>query len=140
MPFQIIRNDITKVKADAIVNTVNPKPTIGRGVDSAIYKAAGEKSCLRSVRKSEKSLLAMRNIRPFSILTQSTSFILSALPGLTETTVSGISCMTATGILSNSPPRSPVKVSPFRSLPPESTVFRKMRLSRLPYRRSTNFC
>lgn len=42
MPFQIIRNDITKVKADAIVNTANPKPRIGRGTDSAIYEAAGE--------------------------------------------------------------------------------------------------
>ena len=42
MPFQIIRNDITKVKADAIVNTANPKPRIGRGTDSAIYAAAGE--------------------------------------------------------------------------------------------------
>lgn len=41
MPFQIIRNDITKVKADAIVNTANPKPCIGRGTDSAIYAAAG---------------------------------------------------------------------------------------------------
>ena len=43
MPFQIIRNDITKVKADAIVNTANPKPVIGSGTYSAIYKAAGEK-------------------------------------------------------------------------------------------------
>ena len=42
MPFQIIRNDITKVKADVIVNTANPHPVIGSGTDSAIYSAAGE--------------------------------------------------------------------------------------------------
>lgn len=46
MPFQIIRNDITKVKADAIVNTANPKPCIGAGTDSAIYTAAGEAQLL----------------------------------------------------------------------------------------------
>lgn len=46
MPFQIIRNDITKVKADAIVNTANPKPIIGGGTDSAVYKAAGETQLL----------------------------------------------------------------------------------------------
>lgn len=46
MPFQIIRNDITKVKADAIVNTANPEVAIGDGVDSAIYKAAGEEELL----------------------------------------------------------------------------------------------
>ena len=43
MPFTIIRNDITKVNADAIVNTANPRPVIGSGTDSAVYKAAGEK-------------------------------------------------------------------------------------------------
>lgn len=47
MPFQIVRNDITKVKADAIVNTANPKPVIGGGTDSAIYKAVGEKLLLK---------------------------------------------------------------------------------------------
>ncbi len=47
MPFQIIRNDITEVKADAIVNTANPKPCIGRGTDSAIYEAAGADALLQ---------------------------------------------------------------------------------------------
>lgn len=51
MPFQIIRNDITKVKADAIVNTANPKPVIGSGTDSSIYKAAGDKLLLAERKK-----------------------------------------------------------------------------------------
>ena len=51
MPFQIIRNDITKVKADAIVNTANPRPKIGGGTDSAVYKAAGAEQLLAERRK-----------------------------------------------------------------------------------------
>ena len=51
MPFQIIRNDITKVRADAIVNTANPKPRIGRGTDSAVYAAAGEEQLLAQRKK-----------------------------------------------------------------------------------------
>lgn len=51
MPFKIIRNDITNVKADAIVNTVNPYGFIGRGVETAIYHAAGSKELLEERRK-----------------------------------------------------------------------------------------
>ena len=51
MPLEIIRNDITKVKADVIVNSANPKPVIGHGVDSAIYDAAGKRRLLRERKK-----------------------------------------------------------------------------------------
>ena len=41
MPFEIVRNDITKMTVDAIVNTANPRPVIGLGVDFAIHEKAG---------------------------------------------------------------------------------------------------
>lgn len=41
MPLKVIRNDITKMQVDAIVNTANPEPFYGAGVDAAVYMAAG---------------------------------------------------------------------------------------------------
>ena len=46
MPFKIVRNDITKVKADVIVNTANPNPICASGTDLAIYEAAGKEQLL----------------------------------------------------------------------------------------------
>ena len=46
MPLNIIRNDISKVSADAIVNTANPQVAIGYGVDQSIYEAAGAEQLL----------------------------------------------------------------------------------------------
>ena len=43
MPFEIVRNDITAMAVDAIVNTANPRPVIGAGVDSMIHEKAGPK-------------------------------------------------------------------------------------------------
>ena len=51
MAFQIIRNDITKVSADAIVNTANPKPKYVSGTDYAIYMAAGADELLKERQK-----------------------------------------------------------------------------------------
>ena len=47
LSFQIVRNDIVKMNVDAIVNTANPKPVYGFGIDSAVYEAAGKDELLK---------------------------------------------------------------------------------------------
>ena len=51
MPFKIVRNDITKMNTDAIVNPANPLPAVGDGVDRAVYTAAGMEQMLKERRK-----------------------------------------------------------------------------------------
>ncbi len=41
MPFKIVRNDITKMNTEAVVNTANESAVVDTGCDSAIYAAAG---------------------------------------------------------------------------------------------------
>ena len=54
MPLNIIRNNIVKVSADAIVNTANPQVAIGAGVDSTIYEAAGADKLLAEKKKKSR--------------------------------------------------------------------------------------
>lgn len=51
MPLRIVRNNIIYMQADVIVNTANPYPVIGSGVDEDIYNAAGIKELLEARKK-----------------------------------------------------------------------------------------
>ena len=43
MPFEIVRNNLVNMEVDAVVNTANPNPVIGSGVDSEVHaKASAE--------------------------------------------------------------------------------------------------
>ena len=48
MSFRIVRNDISKVRADAIVMSANPEPICGDSCDLSIYNGAGFEEMLKA--------------------------------------------------------------------------------------------
>lgn len=68
MSFKIVRNDITKVKADIIVNSANPNPIYVNGTDLAIYEAAGKEELLlerKSIGNIERGSIAVT--KPYNL-------------------------------------------------------------------------
>ena len=51
MPLKIVRNDISRVHADAIVNSANKNPVCGGGAEYHIYEAAGRDELLAAREK-----------------------------------------------------------------------------------------
>ena len=51
MPLKIVRNDLTKMQVDAIVNPANGAPIYSYGLDTAVYKEAGEADLLEARRE-----------------------------------------------------------------------------------------
>ena len=51
MPFKIVRNDLTKMQVDVIVNPANAAPIYSLGTDMAVYTAAGKEELLEARRK-----------------------------------------------------------------------------------------
>ncbi len=51
MPFQFVRNDITKMNTDAIVNAANSRLAAGGGVCGAIFAAAGHQKLEQACQK-----------------------------------------------------------------------------------------
>ena len=87
MPLQIVRNDITKMKVDAIVNAANESLLGGGGVDGCIHRAAGPE-LLRNVKRSTAAKLGAQKSRRAISYPANMSFMLSVRAGMTGGMVS----------------------------------------------------
>lgn len=73
MPFSIVRQDITQMQVDAIVNAANTELEMGGGVCGAIFQAAGVTALRAACRKVAPFLRGEQSLRPDSTCPQSIS-------------------------------------------------------------------
>ena len=87
MPLQIVRNDITKMKVDAIVNAANESLLGGGGVDCCIHRPQ-DRSCWRNVKRFAAAKPGAQKSRRAIVCPANMSFTQSVRAGMTGGMVS----------------------------------------------------